>query len=245
MSRVTGPGGVVDVFPPSVSCAQALAGLGAAGRDVSTLSCVETAGAGDDQPPPLANTDAGQVVSQGLIGGLIGAGLGFITGGPGGAIIGGLGGLFGGDDTPPPVTMPQSFAGGGQVQCPRGTFNVAGRCIDIQPGGETTGSGFIVPSVNGGAGGGQTSALGTPTVPGSIARAVRKCPPMHVLADLGSGTLCYHKKLIPNRLRLYPKAQRPALSAADKRNIRKYAKGGTKANQIKELAKELGFKVTN
>ncbi len=191
------------------------------------LGCFEDTGVSvvSDEPPPLLNTSLNFGFWDFL----------------GGAFTD----LFGNRQPmlpPPPSLPPPGFAGG--AVCPEGTIGTPPICVDIFPGGPTTGEGLFVPAVNG-RGAGTTSAVGTPATPGRVGRSVRQCPRGHVLADLGNGVLCYHRKLIPNSLRLYPKPQAPALSARDKRMIKKYAKGGTKATQIADLAKELGYHVAS
>ena len=207
-----------------------------------TAGCAGGATDAEDPPPVLALETQ---VSGSFLSRLGAAAVGFVAGGPAGAVGGFITDPFSLDDTPPPI------AGGSNIvmqqdTCPAGTTRILGRCLDLEFGGDTQGEGVFVPEVNGnGAAAGDTSAVGVPHVPGRVARSVRKCRRGYVLADLGNGVRCFHRKLLPNRLRLYPKAQAPALSARDKRMIRKYAKGGTKATQVAELAKDLGFHVSN
>lgn len=236
--RVVQPDGSLRIVFVAGDCQVAAQSL--FDKGFTTAGCTEGS-AVDDQPPPL-NTALAEFSIFGAIGGALG---GLLTGGPLGALAGALAG--GADDTPPPVVgpsvQPSQFAEGG-ANCPPGTFQVGQGCVDILAA-PIGGAPFIFPANGNGVSSSSTSAVGVASAPAVVARNVRRCARSHVLADLGNGVRCYHRKLIPNGLRLYPKPPRPALTARDKRMIKKYAKGGTKAQSIRELAKELGFKVTN
>lgn len=126
---------------------------------------------------------------------------------------------------------------GGGTQCEDGTVYNPDLDICVFPGSP-------------GAGGGGQPAKGLPpgavraTTVGNIrGRPIRRCPKRFVLADpalFGEG-VCFHKATITNKLRKWPKAPRPPVTAFDAKMMRKYGPGGSKQKSIKKLAGNAGL----
>lgn len=112
----------------------------------------------------------------------------------------------------------------------------------------------VFPGSPGAGGGGQPikNGKGVAGMPGAVMattvgeiqnRPIRRCPPKFVLADpnmFGEG-VCFHKATIPNKLRKWPKAPRPPVSAFDAKMMRRYGPGGSKQKKIKTLAGNAGL----
>lgn len=170
----------------------------------------------------------------GLRDALIGGALGFVTGGPGGAAVGALGGLLGKGSEPPQgtPTIPGNFAGN---QCPQGTFELAGRCIDVIPGGANRGDGIFVPPVPGRPGlVGQMGAW----EPQVMTQTTRRCGPGAVL---GMDGLCYDRRAISNRQRMWPKGRKPLLTGGEMAAISKAARAARRVNSTRKRLKKLGM----
>ena len=182
---------------------------------------------------PNAGLFAGTQQSSDLCAILRGAGLPCDRGGLIAAGTQGIINLFAGSDT----------QGGPSASCPPPLVpdNATGQCVspgspaDTSMGGvTTTGYGdavmglFGVPALRPAIVGQRTNARGE-TVP------IRQCPPGVVL---GKDNLCYAKGSIPNKMRKWPKAAKPPITAADAKAIRKAASA---KNRVKKLAGSVGF----
>ena len=179
--------------------------------------------------PARGGIIAGPVAPQeGLLEGAIGAIGGFLTGGPGGAVVGGLAGLLGtggGESPTSPGVPPTGF---GPTKCPTGYRWDGTRCVAegfggfverILPGG---GTGVLPPQ--------QVSAQGTTMgafgIPASMPFQVGQTqygPILRCMAGsvLGKDNLCYPKGSIPNKHRKWPRGSRPLLTGGDMKTLRK------------------------
>ena len=179
----------------------------------------------------------------GTLGGTLGDRIGGSTGGAIGEALGTIAeGLIGGrrgtgTGSKPgeaPSTQGSGLTGGGT--CPTGTIRgPLGTCIDLVPGGSTSGHGVLVPQVPAGAAGG-FGFLGA-VAPGVHAQPRFTCPTGFVL---GIDNMCYHKKVLPRQFRKWKPAPRPVLSAADAKTIRR---ADTLRKKVKRVAKRSGLKV--
>lgn len=153
---------------------------------------------------------------EGLCQGLVNAGIGQLTGGGGGG-------------------------GGAQESCPsgyarnpsNGVCEFIGSPGDIStPGGGPVYSGDLPP--------GAAAAVRVGSIQGN---PIYRCPSRFVLADPGlfGDGVCFHKNVLPNKLRKWPKDARPPVSAYDAKMMRRYGQGGSKAKRVKKLAGEAGF----
>lgn len=134
------------------------------------------------------------------------------------------------------------------LDCAPGRIKVGTRCVDpgaALPGGTP----LMVPAGGGGVGMGIFGAPAVmPTVVGEITtergetNVIRRCPAGTVL---GKDELCYAKGSIPNKLRKWPKAAKPPVSAYDARMMNKYGPKGSKRNRVKDLAMKAGFACKN
>jgi len=122
-------------------------------------------------------------------------------------------------------------AGTSLAACPSGQVMQSGRCVQRGgmalparfPGtGTTRGENLgVQPSGGGGAfvaTGGSFGITAVAPFVESIQR--RSCPPMHVL---GMDGLCYHKKILPNKFRAWPKPTAPLLTGGQVNILRKAA----------------------
>jgi len=181
------------------------------------------------------------------------AALGFISGGPAGAITAVGGEIFGPSK---PEMLPQPLVAS---TCPEGfrvnpqtgvceKVGLIGGLERLLPGGATG----TLPTVAGGGGGfGQAviGAFGTPAlVPmqaGTIQRlngttgAILRCPGGMVL---GKDDLCYPKSVLGarGRFRKHPAARKPPVSVRDAQAIRQ---AESAKNRVKKLAQGVGFSV--
>jgi len=143
--------------------------------------------------------------------------------------------LFGGGDPFAPFFEPVPQSGA----CGRGQVSIAGRCIGLpsipkpslpigtqSPTGSTRGENlgvfpFAPPQAAPVARGGVS--VGGPLVPGAVTPLVEAvprsfCPTGYVI---GMDGMCYHKKLIPNKFRRWPKPTAPLLTGGDVNILRK------------------------
>jgi len=106
-----------------------------------------------------------------------------------------------------------------------------GSCLDVTkvlPGGDPVRFGQA-----------QLGIFGAPAlVPNSRSVRTLECPRGLIL---GKDDLCYAKNSIPNKLRKWPKGPRPAVSAHDRKMMRKFGPGGSKQAAVKRLAMDAGF----
>jgi len=153
------------------------------------------------EKPPMANIPAivpQQVSIAGIIGGVKTV-AGWITGGG-----------TAGPTMQPPQSCPTGYVLRNGV-CER--VGVVGAVQRILPGGQTG----VVPA---GAQIGQAvmGQYGPALVPTELARSISKCIRGMVL---GSDGLCYNKRDISNKERLWPRGTRPLLSGGDRKTLRK------------------------
>lgn len=132
-------------------------------------------------------------------------------------------------------------AGTGLTNCPAGTImnpkngvcEAVGSPGDVStPGGGPTYSGDLPP--------GAAAAYSVGRING---HPIYRCPKKFVLADpalFGEG-VCFHKNVLPNKLRKWPKAPRAKISAHDWKMMRRYGPGGSKQKRVKEIASAAGF----
>lgn len=157
--------------------------------------------------------------------------------GPGG----GGGGVPGSTGLPPvSTTTPLADIAGGTFgkECPPGTFNVFGTCLDLQPGGETQGEGFVVPNGSSGMSpvAGRYGPAYRPSQVGTVnGRPIRRCVPGMVL---GRDNLCYEKRAISRSERKWPKAAKPPITVGDAKAIRQADRA---KKRVKKLAGDVGF----
>lgn len=152
-------------------------------------------------------------------GGITGA-VGGIQGGGGwqGAILGGLAGLLGSGSEPaqgsPVIPGGSGLAAGGP--CPDGTFSILGRCVDLIPGGATSGAGMI--QSRGEAVHGQ---YGVGVVPAVRSQQVRDCPAGMVL---GLDGVCYNRSQLRKDERAHRPPRKPLLTGGDLNAISRAAR---------------------
>lgn len=125
--------------------------------------------------------------------------------------------------------------------CPPGTFRLpgVGTCVDLVPGGSTSGAGMVVTP-----GEAVQGAFGLPAfmpaIVGQLADGgvIRRCPRRTVL---GMDDKCYVKGTIPRQFRKWPPDAKPPVSAYDARMMRTYGRGGSKAKAAARLAQQAGY----
>jgi len=160
----------------------------------------------------------------GAIGGVIG---GIASGGPLGAIGGGLKGFFGGGrkGPPPPSVIPQTtvFPGFAPQRCPPGFFTDSrGECVPLTTRPTTGFKGARERFFPGGQTGFQDfgeavmGQFGAALEPGFRESSTAVCPPGTVL---GIDRLCYNKGDIKNKERAWPRGRKPLLTGGEMRCI--------------------------
>lgn len=173
-----------------------------------------------DPAPTLAVTPMEPEMSLlGRIGGAVkGAVTGFVTGGPTGAVIGGARGLTTRASTQVPGRGASSFPGTLVPQergCPQGTFRgPMGSCIDVLPGGATSGGGLVLTS-----GEVVQGRYGAAVMPRRTSMEVRRCPPGLKLAKDG---MCYPN--VPRTHRMWDPGRKPLLTGGDLNAIARAAR---------------------
>lgn len=182
------------------------------------------------------------------------AAVGFISGGPAGAIAGAvtdpLGKATGGGRAPaPPLpSAGQGFAPGqgftgftGPGPCPPGRIRVESSCVDLTalpPGGTPA----VVPqsgTVATAGGGAVMGGFGMPAMaPTVVTRLHRICGPGMVL---GKDNLCYPKAVLSrrSRFRKWRQPPRPPVTSSDVKAIRRAARA---RDRVSALAQDVGFK---
>lgn len=173
-----------------------------------------------------AGTDLG-----GAIGGTIGGETGRTLGGAIGGFIEDLLNRSGSGNKPGQgaATGTTNLTGTGGGTCPTGTISIAGTCVDLVPGGATSGQGLIVPGLNG------SQLLPGAVAPGAVQTMRLRCPEGMVL---GRDNMCYWKQVLPKKFRKWQPAPKPPVSAADAKAIRR---ADAAKNRVKRLATKSGF----
>jgi hypothetical protein len=120
-------------------------------------------------------------------------------------------------------------------QCPPGTFRFPGTDSCVAPGDAFPGGDPFTFQAGGPAG---IGPLGLYAQPAREQVTTLRCPPGLVLA---MDDLCYDSGSLPKKFRKWRPASKPAVSGYDKRMMKKYGVGGTKAKAVKKLASAAGF----
>ncbi len=183
--------------------------------------------------PQLVGDGGEEVASLGIIGGLIGAGVGLLIGGPGGALAGAKLGFAGGGGSAGP-------------ECPPFTIKVGDNCVDplaALPGGRpavtrATGTGLITQAEIEEGIFGLLSTL--PDIVGEInGKPVMRCPVPGLV--LGKDNRCYSRKDLPAKLRKWPPHR--CKSATD-RKLKAIKDAGSAAKSLAAAFKGSGYKIT-
>lgn len=177
----------------------------------------------------------------GTIGGAIG---GFITGGPGGAIIGALGGsgILGGGGGSQGPSIP-GIGGVGPTtlaqpsNCPAGYVKVGSTCVATSPGAAFPGGQPLTLPTGGTVVQKGGTPMGVGVSPEVRSETRRRCPPKYVLAVDGN---CYPKAMVPKAWRLWKPKPRPPVTAGDAKAIRKAASA---KRRVQKLGKRVGLHV--
>lgn len=116
----------------------------------------------------------------------------------------------------------------GASNCPSGSFDIFGKCLDLVPGGSVSGGGMSLSygeAVNG--------RYGPALVPARVGTEVRRCPRGAVLGNDG---LCYNKRDLRKSDRAWVPARKPLLTGGDLNAISRASRA---ANRMKVQQKRL------
>lgn len=136
-----------------------------------------------------------------------------------------------GNTTPP---VPGNFSPDvAPASCPEGTIRIGTACIDLIPGGSTSGGGMVLSTgeaINGRYGAGQA--------PQVRARNVARCGRGMVL---GMDGVCYDRRAIKNSERKWPRGRKPLLTGGDLRAISKASRAASRMKDQNSRLVSLGL----
>lgn len=141
--------------------------------------------------------------------------------------------------------IPGSSGGNGSAQvpgasnlvatgtCPDGSLKVAGKCLDLQPGGSVSGGGMVLNY-----GEAVMGRYGAALVPAMTSTTVHRCPRGAVLGNDG---LCYNKRDLRRSDRMWVPGRKPLLTGGDLNAISKASRAAAKMKTQSKRLQKLGL----